>query len=176
MCTNRVRALDPALKRRAADILIFERPDDQKRRAVLAGALDRIGFSPADVERLVAATGAAAGPPYGFTFSDFNQRLVPAIVLDAYPSRPVDPERAIIADATDDEARVRLIHRLEGLHSFNALINRTRRRDIGAFTTRTPRTVAGEFTAAQSALHDAILAAQAKLLARVHGSIPLDFF
>jgi superfamily II DNA or RNA helicase len=83
--------------------------------------------------------------------------------------------RRTIAGVPDDEARVRLIHRLEGLHSFSGLINRTRRRDIGAFTTRRPRTETVEFTPAQSALHDAILAVQAKVLSRVHGSIPLAF-
>lgn len=100
MCTNRLGALDPAVKRRAADILIFERPKDEQRRAVLAGAFDQLGFSPAQIERLVAVTGPAGDRPYGFTFSDLTQRLVPAIVLDAYPSRPVDPLRALkIAEA-----------------------------------------------------------------------------
>lgn len=100
MCTNRLGALDPAVKRRAADILIFERPNDEQRRAVLAGAFDRLGFSPAQIERLVAVTGPARDRPHGFTFSDLTQRLVPAIVLDAYPSRPVDPARALkIAEA-----------------------------------------------------------------------------
>ena len=42
MCTNRLGALDPAVKRRAADILIFGRPDETQRRAVLAGAFERI--------------------------------------------------------------------------------------------------------------------------------------
>jgi hypothetical protein len=35
MCTNRLKSLDPAVKRRAADILIFERPNDTQRHAVL---------------------------------------------------------------------------------------------------------------------------------------------
>jgi len=95
MCTNRLGALDPAVRRRAADILTFERPDDAQRRAVLAGSFEPLGFSPAHIQRLVAATGAGAHQPYGFTFSDLTQRLVPAIVLDAYPSRPVDPDRAM---------------------------------------------------------------------------------
>lgn len=43
----------------------------------------------------MAATGARDGRPYGFTFSDLTQRLIPAIVLDAYPSRPLDPLRAV---------------------------------------------------------------------------------
>ena len=100
MCTNRLGALDPAVKRRAADILIFERPSDEQRLSVMAGAFELLGFSPVQIQRLVAATGPAAGQPFGFTFSDLTQRLVPAIVLDAYPSRPLDPARALeIAEA-----------------------------------------------------------------------------
>jgi len=95
MCTNRLGALDPAVKRRAADILIFERPDDEQRRAVLTNSLAGLGFSRPQVDALVAITGPEKSREYGFTFSDLIQRLVPGIVLDAYPSRPVDPVRAL---------------------------------------------------------------------------------
>lgn len=95
MCTNRLAALDPAVKRRAADILIFNRPDDAQRRLVLTASLETLGFSRPQVEALVAATGPEKRREYGFTFSDLTQRLLPAIVLDAYPSRPVDPVRAL---------------------------------------------------------------------------------
>ena len=54
---------------------------------------------------------------------------------------------AAIGETRDDEGRVRLIHRTEALHSFASMISRTRRRDIGAFTTRKPRTEAVPFTA-----------------------------
>jgi len=95
MCTNRLGALDPAVKRRAADILTFERPNDEQRRSVLSGAFDRLGFTKTHIEALVRATGPEKPGHYGFTFSDLMQRLVPAVVLDAYPSRPVDPARAL---------------------------------------------------------------------------------
>src|ERR1700730_1769869 len=39
MCTNRLNALDPAVRRRAADILTFARPDEAQRHAVLADPL-----------------------------------------------------------------------------------------------------------------------------------------
>jgi AAA+ superfamily predicted ATPase len=94
MCTNRLGALDPAVKRRAADILAFGRPDAAQRRALLTGPLTELGLA-ADVERLVAATGEREGAPHGFTFSDLMQRLLPAIVLDAYPAGAVRPERAL---------------------------------------------------------------------------------
>ena len=95
MCTTRIGALDPAVKRRAADILMFDRPGDAQRRAVLAGAFEHLGFSKSQIDGLVAATGPQKSGQYGFTFSDLTQRLVPAIVLDAYPSQPVDPARAL---------------------------------------------------------------------------------
>jgi AAA+ superfamily predicted ATPase len=83
MCTNRLGALDPAVKRRAADILLFERPDDTQRRALLTGPLAELGFSSEQIERIVATTGPRRDRTYGFTFSDLTQRLLPAIVLDA---------------------------------------------------------------------------------------------
>jgi AAA+ superfamily predicted ATPase len=95
MCTNRLGALDPAVRRRAADILAFSRPDDTQRHAVLGESLRQLGFSKQQIDALVAATGAQNGRTYGFTFSDLTQRLLPAIVLDAYPARAVDAARAL---------------------------------------------------------------------------------
>ncbi len=95
MCTNRLGALDPAVKRRAAEILEFSRPNETQRREVLQSMLSPLGFTHAHVEALVDATGPRNGTSYGFTFSDLMQRLVPAVALDAYPSRPVEPSRAL---------------------------------------------------------------------------------
>lgn len=95
MCTNRLNALDPAVRRRAADILVFERPDDVQRHEVLHRRLSNAGFGKADIQALVAATGEHPKRPYGFTYSDLTQRLLPAIVLDAYPNGPIKPSRAI---------------------------------------------------------------------------------
>jgi ATP-dependent helicase HepA len=82
---------------------------------------------------------------------------------------------AAIEGTRDDEGRVRLIHRSEALHSFASMISRTRRRDIGAFTTRKPRTEAVPFTTEQQAVHDAILDVQRAVYQRTHGSGPLGF-
>jgi len=95
MCTNRLRALDPAVKRRAADILIFERPDNAQRRAVLAEPLRLLGLNKLEIDAVVSATGPYNGRPYGFTFSDLTQRLLPSIVLDAYPTQAVRADRAV---------------------------------------------------------------------------------
>ncbi|MFN4163111.1 MAG: AAA family ATPase [Ferrovibrio sp.] len=95
MCTNRLGALDPAVKRRAADILTFDRPNDVQRRAVLADKFRPLGFTAQHIDALVTATGPDKSRGYGYTFSDLTQRLLPAIVLDAYPSRAVIPQRAV---------------------------------------------------------------------------------
>lgn len=95
MCTNRLSALDPAVRRRAADVLIFERPNDFQRHSVLAAPLMQLGFSKPQIATLVAVTGSQKPRSYGFTFSDLTQRLLPAIVLDAYPTRAVSPARAV---------------------------------------------------------------------------------
>jgi AAA+ superfamily predicted ATPase len=95
MCTNRLAALDPAVKRRAADVITFERPNRDQRRSVLATHLEPLHFSGPQIEKLVDATGAHSGRGYGCTFSDLTQRLLPAIVLDAYPDKAVTVARAL---------------------------------------------------------------------------------
>ena len=111
MCTNRPAALDPAVQRRAADILTFTRPDSGQREAVLAPRLCQLCFSEAQIAAVVAATGPRQHGDYGFTFSDLTQRLLPAIVLDAYPDSAVEPNRAIeIARAMDPTAPFQEAH------------------------------------------------------------------
>ncbi len=95
MCTNRYSALDPAVTRRAAEIMAFGRPDEAKRKLLLAPKLGELGFDEPAIDAIVAATGPRDGQA-GFTFSDLTQRLIPAIVLDAYPERPILPSRALM--------------------------------------------------------------------------------
>lgn len=95
MCTNRIGALDPAIKRRAAEILYFKRSDKNERRSVLHGPFKELGLTENDIDEIVEATGEQNGNEYGFTFSDLTQRLIPYIVLDAYPNDKVTANRAI---------------------------------------------------------------------------------
>jgi AAA+ superfamily predicted ATPase len=88
MCTNRERALDPAVLRRAAATFQFGRPDEAQRRAVLTAALDGTGTDSQAIEQLVARTGPSQGRP-GHTYSDLTQRLVPAAILAAFPNKPL---------------------------------------------------------------------------------------
>lgn len=101
MCTNRLGALDPAVRRRAADVLAFGRPSDEQRRAVLGPTLHALGFKNGEIDAVVTATGPLPAREHGFTFSDLTQRLVPTVVLDAYPDARVTPTRVLeIAAAT----------------------------------------------------------------------------
>lgn len=95
MCTNRLSALDPAVKRRAADILKFGRPNEEQRLAVLQDSFKELGISEKQLREVVSATGENGERKYGFTFSDLTQRLIPAIILDAYPNYPVTAERVL---------------------------------------------------------------------------------
>lgn len=95
MCTNRLNALDPAVRRRAAEILSFSRPNEEQRRYVFNNRLAPLGLGSKHIDLLVKVTGAQNGGDAGFTFSDLTQRLIPTIVLDAYPLNPVDGTRAI---------------------------------------------------------------------------------
>jgi superfamily II DNA or RNA helicase len=74
-----------------------------------------------------------------------------------------------------DSDRVGLTRSVEELYTFSPLINRTRRRDIGAFTTRKPETLTVEFTAEQKQLHDGLLDVIERILARCHGRQNVKF-
>ncbi len=94
MCTNRLEALDPAVRRRAAVTFTFSRPNEAQRTAFLKPVLEELGFTSQQIHSLAAATGATHGRPYGYTYSDLAQRLLPGLLLAAYPSSPITFELA----------------------------------------------------------------------------------
>ena len=75
----------------------------------------------------------------------------------------------------DDASRIRIIRSLEELYTFSPMINRTRRRDIGEFTTRRPETLTIEFTPDQRRLHDDLLNVVSRILARAHDEQNVKF-
>ena len=95
MCTNRVEALDPAVRRRAAGIFDFGRPTEAQRTLVLSNGLDGVDFSVAQIAELAKVSGPAAGRSYGLTFSDLTNRLLPDVLLDAFPKRRINFARAL---------------------------------------------------------------------------------
>ena len=83
MCTNRVDAIDPAVRRRAATILMFGRPGDAARRTLLGRSFQGVDLTDTDMDEVVRLTGPQSGRGYGSTYSDLRQRFVPTVVLDA---------------------------------------------------------------------------------------------
>ncbi len=78
-------------------------------------------------------------------------------------------------ESLGDAERIGITRKIEELYTFSPLINRTRRRDIGDFTTRKPETVNVEFTSDQQRLHDGLLDLIAKILAYCHGQQNVKF-
>lgn len=71
---------------------------------------------------------------------------------------------------SSDEVRVRVTRLIQSLNTFARLINRTRRRDIGAFTVRRPEAPTIRFTPEQSKLYDDVMHLAARIVAsRGHG-------
>jgi SpoVK/Ycf46/Vps4 family AAA+-type ATPase len=99
MCTNRLDAFDPAVRRRAAVTFTFSRPNEEQRAAFLTPVLEELGFSAQQIHSLVVATGATHGRSYGYTYSDLAQRLLPGLVFAAYPSNPItfDSAKDVVA-------------------------------------------------------------------------------
>ena len=97
MCTNRLGSLDPAIKRRSADVIKFARPSETQQIAVVAEPLKELGFSQKQVEDFISKTNKlhADRLGYGYSFSDIMQRVLPSIILDAYPDKQVQFEQAL---------------------------------------------------------------------------------
>lgn len=88
LCTNRLDALDPAIRRRAFGEFAFARPDDTMRAALLRQIFDGVGFDDHQVAELARLTGED-GRGYGYTYSDITTRLASTVLLDAFDERPV---------------------------------------------------------------------------------------
>jgi AAA+ superfamily predicted ATPase len=101
MCTNRMDAIDPAVRRRAAAIFEFTRPDDAAREHLLRRALDGVDISELEMKDVVRLTGPQGGRVYGCTYSDLRQRFVPAAVLDAVEAGKPITGQQLIHIATD---------------------------------------------------------------------------
>jgi AAA+ superfamily predicted ATPase len=95
MCTNRLAAMDPAVVRRAAEVFVFERPNKEKRLALLRPSLSEIGFSPSQIDEIVNLTGETQVRKYGFTYSDITQKFFHALILSAFPGKAITHDDAL---------------------------------------------------------------------------------
>ena len=94
LCTNRSVVLDPAIRRRAAVVEEFRRPNSTERRQLFEMDLNALDFDDDQYQRLVEATGACESLP-DWTYSDIRTRLYPAAVAEAFPNRPLTFEDLI---------------------------------------------------------------------------------
>jgi SpoVK/Ycf46/Vps4 family AAA+-type ATPase len=85
MATNRLSSLDPAIRRRAARTFELTRPSAALRYAILHRYLADFTRNEIDFDNLVRRTGELPERPYGFTYSDLTQRLLPDAVMEAFP-------------------------------------------------------------------------------------------
>ena len=95
MCTNRLSALDPAVRRRAAAVFEFVRPNLELRKHLLETQLAGTGFSKADFEAIAQNLGETKARDYGYTYSDITQRFIPSLILAAYPKHKITRELAL---------------------------------------------------------------------------------
>lgn len=72
LITNRLKALDPAIIRRATQVILFERPDDDARKEVFESLLAGTGASNSDIRELVAES---RKDEKRYSFSDLVQRV-----------------------------------------------------------------------------------------------------
>lgn len=91
-----------------------------------------------------------------------------------------DPRAQEVRDLLDqvvvtDGERVKVLRIAQSLNTFSGLINRTRRRDIGSFTTRKPETFEVDFTPEQASVHADLLDLAGRIsTSKGHGQ-SLDF-
>lgn len=78
-------------------------------------------------------------------------------------------------DYISREEKVELISRIESLHSFNAIINRTRRKDIEDFCIRRTTTLEVAFSETQKQLYDKLMEFESTALGLIHGDINVRF-
>ncbi|KRD41334.1 hypothetical protein ASE38_17150 [Cellulomonas sp. Root930] len=84
--------------------------------------------------------------------------------------------RELLADERpDDSTRVRVIRRIEALNTFSEIVTRTRRRDIGEFTTRKPSAPEVDFTDEQQRVYDAVIALGERIALTRAPEIPVKF-
>ncbi len=78
-------------------------------------------------------------------------------------------------DEVSRDERIEMIGKIEGLHSFHTMINRTRRKDIEDFCIRRTQTVEVPFNGVQGDLYDALMEFESVALAQLHGSRSVRF-
>ena len=88
------------MRRRAAAVFDFKRPSLVLRKKLLAKHLAGTHLTDKEITALAETLGEEKNREYGFTFSDITQRLLPAIVLAAYPQEKITGALALHVAST----------------------------------------------------------------------------
>jgi SpoVK/Ycf46/Vps4 family AAA+-type ATPase len=88
LITNRLKALDPAVVRRATQVILFNRPDSNGRRQVFGALLTGSSTGKSDIDELVLASDRG---DHGYSFSDLVQKVGRQALIKAIEEdRPFD--------------------------------------------------------------------------------------
>jgi len=91
-CTNRLLAIDPAIRRRAVDIFEFNRPNKEQREQIFTIYGNDVKLKKEEIKKLGEFTGPIKGRKYGFTYSDLVARVIPNAVFASFPDKPLSFE------------------------------------------------------------------------------------
>lgn len=97
--TNRPDVLDPAVRRRAALRLVFQRPGVEARKDLFRRLLPELKLTNQELAELAKATGPRRKRTAGCTPSDITDRIVPAAVREAYAARRALTAGDVVAQA-----------------------------------------------------------------------------
>ncbi|MFQ5873791.1 MAG: AAA family ATPase [Dehalococcoidia bacterium] len=84
--TNRPDALDPAIRRRAALDLFFDRPNDEVRAEIIKRSVPELNLTKEQIDELVSLTGenGSNNRAIRFTASDITEKLLAGALREAY--------------------------------------------------------------------------------------------
>lgn len=89
MCTNRLNAIDPAIRRRAAATFEFGRPNKDMRLQMFKSLLEGTNIVDRDLEKIADLTGENKDRSFGYTYSDITQKILPSVLLHSFPDQPI---------------------------------------------------------------------------------------
>ncbi len=95
MCTNRHSAIDPAIRRRSAVTFEFSRPTREQCAALLMKFLGDIGMNTETANQIAEQCVPHGALGYGYTYSDLTQKVLPAVLLAAFPDKQITVDSVI---------------------------------------------------------------------------------
>lgn len=101
MCTNRLDSLDPAIMRRAARVLEFQRPGFEQIQGVLMSSLSGSDVDSTTLAEAAELLGPLPSREYGVTYSDLRLRFIPDLVLSAFSTDSVVNDELVIREAAN---------------------------------------------------------------------------